>query len=71
MRAGTTGEDRKDLKDEEMRSGVWTGVVPAYLTLGKPVEAPSNLRREIPGYLEEWVVEENRKGERYACDAAK
>lgn len=71
VRAGTTGEDRKDLKDEEMRKGVWTGVVPTYLTMGKPVEAPTNMRKGTPEYLKEWVEEENRKGERYACDVAK
>ncbi|KAL8935738.1 MAG: hypothetical protein Q9211_004536 [Gyalolechia sp. 1 TL-2023] len=71
VRTGTTGEDRKDLKDEEMRRGVWAGVVPAYLRLGSPVEAPTNLREGVPGYLKEWVEEENQKSERYACEVAK
>ncbi|KAL8938404.1 MAG: hypothetical protein Q9216_003921 [Gyalolechia sp. 2 TL-2023] len=71
VRTGTTGEDRKDLKDEEMRKGVWAGVVPAYLKLGSPVEAPTNLREGVPGYLKEWVEDGNRKREVYACDAAK
>lgn len=71
VRMGTTGEDRKDLKDEEMRRGIWAGVVPTYLQFGSPVEAPTNLREGVPGYLKEWVDEGNKKSERYACEVAK
>ncbi|KAL8836241.1 MAG: hypothetical protein Q9170_002985 [Blastenia crenularia] len=71
VRAGTTGEDRKDLKDEEMRGRVWNGVVPAYMQWGAPQAAPTNLTKGVPGYLEEWVEKDNKKNERFAYDVAK
>lgn len=71
VRAGTTGEDRADLKDEEMRRRVWAGVVPAYLVWGEPVPAPTNLVESTPRYLEEWRTRETREAEKYAHAAAK
>ncbi len=71
IRAGTTGEDRKDLKDEEMKQKVWAGVVPAYVQYGEPVPAPTNVVEQVPEYIEKWVEDENKKSYEHACEAAK
>lgn len=71
VRAGTTGEDRGDLKDEEMRRRVWAGVVPAHLVWGEPVAAPTNLMDTTPQYIEEWRRKETSEAEKYAYAAAK
>ncbi|KAG5942883.1 hypothetical protein E4U53_007150 [Claviceps sorghi] len=71
VRAGTTGEDRADLRDEAMRRRVWAGVVPAHLVWGEPVAAPTNLMEPTPRYIEEWRTRETREAERYAYAAAK
>jgi len=71
VRAGTTGEDRADLKDEEMRRQVWAGVVPAHLVWGEPVAAPTNLMEPTPRYIEEWRRRETSEAEKYAYAAAK
>ncbi|KAG6009346.1 hypothetical protein E4U21_002654 [Claviceps maximensis] len=71
VRAGTTGEDRADLKDEEMRRRVWAGVVPAHLVWGEPVAAPTNLMEPTPQYIEEWRRSETSEAREYAYAAAK
>ncbi|KAI4172994.1 MAG: hypothetical protein LQ348_006657 [Seirophora lacunosa] len=70
IRTGSTGEDRGDLKDEGLRRSVWSGVVPAHIEFGEPVAAPTDLRGEVPGYLEGWIRGRNEEGERYAREAA-
>lgn len=71
IRSGTTGEDRKDLKDEEMKQRVWAGVLPAYLQYGKPEPAPTNMVEKVPEYVEKWIEDENKKNYEHACEAAK
>ena len=71
VRRGTTGEDRKDLADVRMRDQVWAGVVPAFLKWGTPVESVTNLRKEVPGYIGEWVEGENERNERSAYEGAR
>lgn len=71
VRAGTTGEDRKDLKDTEMRERVWTGVVPSYIRWGEPVESVTNLKNDVPRYLRDWVNKENVKNEKHAFEVAR
>ncbi|KAM7218212.1 hypothetical protein V8F06_006390 [Rhypophila decipiens] len=63
VRTGGPSEDRKDLKDGELRERTWTGVVPAWLHWGTPIPAEENRAREVPGYIEDWVRGENEKGE--------
>ena len=33
VRAGPPGDDKADLKDEELRKRVWIGVVPIWITV--------------------------------------
>ncbi|KAM7197344.1 hypothetical protein V8F20_006698 [Naviculisporaceae sp. PSN 640] len=37
VREGGPSEDRKDLKDTELRERTWTGVVPAWIQWGEPI----------------------------------
>ncbi|KAF8429770.1 hypothetical protein EV426DRAFT_668483 [Tirmania nivea] len=65
-RVGGPGDERKDLEREEVIARVWTGVVPVYETLGKPVPSSYNQVEEVPGYLREYVGERNEGEKRYA-----
>ncbi|KAL9117188.1 MAG: hypothetical protein Q9187_006278, partial [Circinaria calcarea] len=58
VRAGGPSEDRKDLKDAELRKRVWTGVVPVWEMWGEPIKAEEN---EKEGGLPEYIrrVEES------------
>ena len=42
VRAGTTHDDRVDMKNEEVRAKTWTGVVPTWTMFGEPVASPEN-----------------------------
>ncbi|GAM82713.1 hypothetical protein ANO11243_006970 [Dothideomycetidae sp. 11243] len=66
VRTGAPKEERRDVKDGDVRGKVWTGVVPAYTLLGEPVPAAENLVDDVPGYIAGWVRDENRKGQAYA-----
>ena len=71
VRAGTTGEDRKDLADTGMRERVWAGVVPNFTVWGEPVESATNLKKDVPAYIADWVEKENAKNEKFAYAVAK
>ena len=42
IRAGTSHDDRGDLKDDELRARTWVGVVPSWTAFGDPVPNPEN-----------------------------
>jgi nitroimidazol reductase NimA-like FMN-containing flavoprotein (pyridoxamine 5'-phosphate oxidase superfamily) len=71
LRAGTTGEDRNDLKDGSLRQTVWMGVIPSWTHWGTPVAAPTDRMDGVPGYIGNWIREANEKSEEYAFGAAK
>ena len=71
LRTGGPGEDRKDLKDEELRKRVWTGVVPASTQWGEPVPAEGNMVQRVPQYLQNWVKEVNEQGRSDSLEAFK
>jgi nitroimidazol reductase NimA-like FMN-containing flavoprotein (pyridoxamine 5'-phosphate oxidase superfamily) len=71
IRTGGPGDDRKDLKDEDVTGRVWTGVVPVYERFGDLVPGDNNRVPKVPGYLEEWREEKNKAGETYAVEVAK
>lgn len=71
VRAGTTGEDRKDLADAAVRERVWAGVVPNFSVWGEPVESVTNLKKGVPAYIADWVERENAKNEKFAYAVAK
>ena len=66
VRTGGPSDDRKDLKDEALRSSVWTGVVPVWMQWGEPRAGKDNgyggSDGEAEEYIERWRVGENSKG---------
>lgn len=54
-------EDAKDLKDEEMRNRVWTGVIPYVELLGTPIPAETNRVATVPAYVEEHIKGHNER----------
>lgn len=71
IRTGSTGEDRNDLKDLDMRRRVWAGVVPTHLVWGAPIPAETNMTEGTPDYLEHWTARETHEAKAYAERAAK
>ena len=69
IRTGGPADDRKDLKDEELRGRVWTGVVPCWTEWGAPVEGEMNGAGEVEGYIEEWRGEVNGRNREGAYGA--
>jgi len=47
VRAGPTSDDRADMKNEELRAKVWTGVVPTWTKLGTPIPSPDNMVAKV------------------------
>ena len=49
IRTGGPHDDREDLKDEDMRSRVWNGVIPTWRVFGEPVPTEHNRVRNGGG----------------------
>lgn len=47
VRSGWPGDDRNDLKNDELRAKTWIGVVPTYLKYGEPVASPENRVKKV------------------------
>lgn len=70
VRTGTADLDnKKDLEDADLRSRVWTGVIPMYTTLGEPVPRGDNLVAELPQHLKDFIKDSNEEARAYAFDA--
>jgi len=69
VRTGPPGDDRADLKDEELRKRVWIGVVPTWIQYGTPVAVPENRVAKVPEHITNFVKRENEVGEKYAVAA--
>lgn len=71
VRAGGPHDDRADLKDEALRGGIWTGVVPVWLQWGEPIPGADNGYKEgeCEEYIERWRVGENQKNRIHAYKA--
>ncbi|BEI85495.1 hypothetical protein CcaverHIS002_0508960 [Cutaneotrichosporon cavernicola] len=55
IRSGEPGEERRDEKDEELRSRVWAGVIPVRAAYGTP--EPSRFNRvPLPDYIQTSIV---------------
>ncbi|KAI1324629.1 hypothetical protein F5Y16DRAFT_380361 [Xylariaceae sp. FL0255] len=70
IRTGSTGEDRNDLKDMDLRKRCWNGVLPVYTTWGEPVPADTNMVSKLPAYLENMRKERTEEARTYAISAA-
>ncbi|KAF2712858.1 hypothetical protein K504DRAFT_422995 [Pleomassaria siparia CBS 279.74] len=62
VRTGGPSEDRADLKNDELRSKIWTGVVPVWPQWGEPVAGKDNVVDEVEEYIEQWRLKENQSG---------
>ncbi|EKD14656.1 uncharacterized protein L3040_000179 [Drepanopeziza brunnea f. sp. 'multigermtubi'] len=71
VRAGPPGDDRRDMRDGELRARTWIGVVPTWMCYGEPVASPENRCGEVPEHISSFVRRENEAGERNALAAAK
>lgn len=71
IRSGMPHDERGDMEDEGLKKRVWTGVVPVVQVLGEPMAGPYNGVDGLPGYLEEWRVEENKEREEFAREQTK
>lgn len=69
VRSGEPHDDRADMKNEEMRKKVWTGVIPTWTQFGEPKAGEGNLVAKVPEYIKEFVKKENAFGKRNAEDA--
>ncbi|EPE34138.1 FMN-binding split barrel [Glarea lozoyensis ATCC 20868] len=69
IRAGQPHDERKDMKDEEMRKRVWTGVVPTWTSYGEPQAGPDNLAGTVPEYVKSFVKKANENGQKRAHEA--
>lgn len=54
-------DDAKDLKSNETRSRVWTGIIPYVEMLGTPTPAETNEAPSVPAYIEEHIKEHNER----------
>lgn len=70
INVGGPSDDRKDLKDEDVTSNVWTGVFPVWECLAVPQVGENNKVAKVPEYLAQWREEKNSVGERYSREAA-
>ena len=62
-------DDRKDMKNTEVREKVWTGVIPYHEILGIPVPDENNLVKEVPKYITDHVRNYNERSRRGGADA--
>ncbi len=69
MRTGGPSDEKFDLTNPELVDNTWTGVVPAYLTLGEPVAGDENKVKVVPEYIADWVADANSLNEQRAIDA--
>jgi len=66
VRSGPPSDDRADLKDDELRSKTWIGVVPTWTAFGNPVPSPENRLSKIPEHISTFIKKENEVGEKNA-----
>lgn len=69
VRAGGPSDDRADLENPDVVDKIWTGIVPAYYTLGEPIAGEDNKVKEVPEYIADWVADANSLSEQRAVDA--
>ena len=70
LNTGPTGDNPKDLQNDEVTSGVWAGVLPVWEHIGPPVESETNKVTPLSDYLSGWAEERNASRQEYALRAA-
>lgn len=61
---GGVKSSKKDLSNPEVADRVWTGIIPVYEVLGKPVSAETNKVPDVPAYIENYRKDFNQRAER-------
>lgn len=70
VRRGPPGDDRNDMKNEELRSKVWIGVVPTWTQYGEPIAASENRVAKVPEHITAYVKKVNEEEKENAIGAA-
>ncbi|RFU34517.1 hypothetical protein B7463_g1809, partial [Scytalidium lignicola] len=60
IRSGGPSDDRADMKNDELRSRVWTGVIPSWTAFGEPIPGTENTVRTVPAHVADFIRKENR-----------
>lgn len=64
------GDDRNDMKNDELRAKTWIGVVPTWTQYGEPIASPENRVKEVPAHVKDFVKTVNEREEGGAKNAA-
>lgn len=70
LRWGVPNSDRGDLKNPDVLSSYWAGVVPMWEALGDPIPCAHN-QIAVPAYLQDFVRRTNEENENTALEASK
>lgn len=70
VRRGGPGDERKDMRREDILDRVWTGVVPVWGSYGEPVPSSYNRVEHVPDHVRAFVDAKNDKGRGEAEEAA-
>lgn len=70
-RKGEPHDDKCDLESEEVRSRVWTGVVPVWTKYGEPIQLGAGEVMDVPEHVSSYVKEQNEGNEAMALEAVK
>ncbi|KAF2457516.1 hypothetical protein BDY21DRAFT_344063 [Lineolata rhizophorae] len=69
VRIGGPDDDRADLRNEDVVGRFWTGVVPAWVQYGEPVESDHNKVAKVPDYFKTFLQTQNEKNKEVAIKA--
>ncbi|KAL0934245.1 flavin-nucleotide-binding protein [Colletotrichum truncatum] len=69
IRSGPPADEKNDKENVKVVNKVWSGVVPVYQTLGKPVPGPYNVV-DTPSYITDFVKDRNEDAQEHAIRAA-
>lgn len=69
-RGGSADDERSDMRNPDVTSKTWVGVVPTYQVLGEPMAADHNQVKQVPEYLADWVADVNSLNEQRAVDSS-
>jgi len=71
IRQGGPHDEPKDEDRDEITDKVWTGVVPVYETLDRPIPSATNRVKELPAYLGSYVSATTAGNRKAAHEAVK
>ncbi|KAF3925476.1 hypothetical protein ABW21_db0209438 [Orbilia brochopaga] len=69
IRTGQPGDYEKDMKRDDVREKVWTGIIPVYQAFGEPQPSSYNRVKDVPEYITKYVKETGETEKYYALTA--